>query len=33
MPGRGQLSERREQIGKVVFSMPEEFKIAMVTRG
>ena len=29
---RGQLSERREQIGKVVFSMPEEFRIAKFIR-
>ena len=29
---RGGLSERREQIGKVVFSMPEEFKIAKFVR-
>ena len=29
---RGQLSERREQIGKVVFSMPEEFRIAKFVR-
>ena len=29
---RGDLSERREQIGKVVFSMPEEFRIAKFIR-
>ena len=29
---RGQLSERREQIGKVVFSVPEEFRIAKFIR-
>ena len=29
---RGGLSERREQIGKVVFSMPEEFRIAKFIR-
>ena len=32
LSGRGQLSERREQIGKVVFSMPEEFRIAKFIR-
>ena len=29
---RGDLSARREQIGKVVFSMPEEFRIAKFVR-
>ena len=29
---RGGLSERREQIGKVVFSMPEEFRISKFIR-
>ena len=29
---RGDLSDRREQIGKVVFSMPEEFRIAKFIR-
>ena len=29
---RGDLSTRREQIGKVVFSMPEEFRIAKFIR-
>ena len=29
---RGDLSDRREQIGKVVFSMPEEFRIAKFVR-
>jgi len=29
---RGDLSARREQIGKVVFSMPEEFRIARFIR-
>ena len=29
---RGDLSARREQIGKVVFSMPEEFRIAKFIR-
>lgn len=29
---RGGLSERREQIGKVVFSMPEEFRITKFVR-
>ena len=29
---RGDLSDRREQIGKVVFSMPEEFRVAKFVR-
>ncbi len=32
LSSRGQLSERREQIGQVVFSMPEEFHIAKFIR-
>ncbi len=32
LSGRGRLSERREQIGKVVFSLPEEFRIAKFIR-